>query len=281
MSYQPRGRSVAILDRAWEIVAELPYAVTIRFVFYILLQEGLYKKKGDYSSFTGLLSRVRHDFYKGWRPDTFVDDQRSYIDRGNGYESVADWLNSIPARFPCDLSKYHDERQQYYVELWFEAKGMARQFAYYTKHITLRPMGGQPSIPYKWQAAKELDWAAERYGKPLVVLYFGDLDEGGDHISNAIERDVGEWCEYDFQFIRSGLNMAQVKQYGIPENFDKPGEYQWVALPDHGAKDIIQAAVKPLMGLDHITELEATEADATERLRDGLKQMGGRWSNGA
>jgi len=88
-------------------------------------------------------------------------------------------------------------------------------------------MGGQPSIPYKWQAAQELVDAYEKYRVPIVILYFGDLDTAGEMISGVIARDVQNWCKVEFAFIRCGLNIDQVIRYSVQENPEKPGDYQW------------------------------------------------------
>jgi hypothetical protein len=229
MSWQPRKKGAAILERSWELVDETPYKVTARWLFYVLLQEGYYSTKTDYSNkFLKLLSNARHEAYGNWRPDTLEDDSRQAIIRGYGWDNIYDWLQDIPDTVPCQLDKWMGEEA--YIELWFEANGMKNQFLFYTDYITLRPMSGQPSIPYKFEAAKGLEWAANRYGAAVVVLYFGDLDTGGEIIGDAVDRDTHKWCGVDYKFIRCGLTLEQVKKYSVPENPDKPGEYQWEAL---------------------------------------------------
>jgi hypothetical protein len=279
MRWQPRPKSAAILDRSWELVTVTPYKVTARWLFYVLLQEGYYNKKSDYKNkFMKLLSNARHEEYRDWQPDTLEDDRRQAIVRGYGWASVDNWLHDIPDYVPCQLDKWTGE--DVYIELWFEANGMKNQFLYYTDHITLRPMGGQPSIPYKFEAAKALEWAARRYNATVVVLYFGDLDTGGEIISDAIERDTHKWCNCDFEFIRCGLTLEQVGKYGVPENPDKPGEYQWEALAgdrEHAAGEIIADAIKPYMRQDAFTtkcaNIEKSEAAATEQLRQELSEL--------
>ncbi|MDZ4241726.1 MAG: hypothetical protein U1D99_02775, partial [Candidatus Omnitrophota bacterium] len=82
--------------------------------------------------------------------------------------------------------------QNYYVELWFEAKAMRAQFEHYTDYITLRPFGGDPSIHFKWQIAGELAEADESYMKPIVILYFGDMDPKGFQIPISAVKDIVE-----------------------------------------------------------------------------------------
>ena len=224
-AYAPRTKTAAMLDRAWELVKSVPYKVTTRWLFYQILHTHYYSKKSDYGSFVKITSKARKRFYKGWRPDTLVDDQRNAVLRGDGYETVDEWLDAIQRGVICKLDRWHDK--DFYLELWFEAQAMRRQFEYYTKHITLRPMGGNPSNDYKWGAAKSLEDAHEQYQAPIKVLYFGDLDDAGVRIPQAFLSDIREWCAVDFEFINCGLNAEQVKKYKIPENFEKPGDYQW------------------------------------------------------
>ncbi len=278
-SYKPQKKTAAMLDRAWEMVDNAPYNVTARWLFYGLLQEGWYSTKSDYKNkFMKALSKARRSFYKKWRPNTLVDDTREAVIRGTGFSSVSHWLRSVPDYFPCQLDRW--VTQEHYVELWFEARGMLHQFEYYTEHITLRPMGGQPSIDYKWEAAKALEAAAQRYNKPVVVLYFGDLDTGGEVISDVIERDVRSWCSVDLKFVRCGLTMEQVTKYGVPENFEKPGDYQWEALAgalEYAAEEIIDTSTEPFVRHDALSSFDGMEDEATDKLRDELKQLAKEW----
>jgi hypothetical protein len=167
--------------------------------------------------------------------------------------------------------------QPYYVELWFEARAMTDQFRHYTNHSTLRPLGGQPSIPYKWEAAKSLEYAHRRYGVPIVVLYFGDLDNAGETISDVVERDVRTWCGVDFTFIRCGLTADQVAQYGVPENFEKPGDYQWEALPDEAASEIITTSIEPFVRHDAFSKTQDEEWKVSEWARGELAGLADKW----
>jgi hypothetical protein len=270
-AYTPKARTAAILDRAYDLVKSVPYQVSARWLFYQLLQEGYYKTKADYKNqFSKAVSNARRAFYKDWRPDTLVDDRREVITRGDGFTDGAEWLEAV-ARAECSIDKW--QSQPVYLECWYEANAMSAQFEYYTRHVTLRPMGGQPSIPYKWRAAKELERAAGTYGKPIKVLYFGDLDSAGETISQTIERDVRTWSAAPFEFIRCGLTLEQVRQYDVPENIDKPGAYQWEALSDTGANEIITGYLTRLLRLDAFTAAERREKHAARWLTDTLTSL--------
>lgn len=270
--YNPRAETKKILDRAWQLVNSVPYRVSARWVFYRLLQEGFYSSKDDYKNkWLKACSLARKNFYNGWHPATLSDETREPIIRGRGVDSVSDWLLEMSKQAVCNLDKWTG--QPVYLELWYEARAMSDQFRHYTKHITLRPMGGEPSIPYKWQAAKALEQMSKTYDVPIVVLYFGDLDYHGEIISDVIEREVGEWCSCYFEFVRCGLDEDQVYQYNVPENPEKPGQYQWEALSDEGAREIITESVGQYLRHDAFTEVEQKERDATAKIRAELTRL--------
>ena len=276
LDYTPHGKTAKILDRAFELVKSVPYSVSARWLFYRLLQEGHYSSKQDYSNkFLKAVSVARHSFYKGWRPDTLADETRESIPGGDGYPTVESWITNEVMSAKCWLNKW--QNQPVYLECWYEARAMTDQFRHYTRYVTLRPMGGQPSIPYKWQAAKELETAARRYGHPLVILYFGDLDPAGETISETIQRDVQCWCNAPFEFIRCGITPEQVPQYDIPENIDHPGAYQWEALSDDGASEIITGNLACFLRHDAFDTIEAQEESASTWLTGKLESLADEW----
>jgi len=263
--YRPRKDQKEILDRAFSYVQSVPYQVTARWLFYRLLQDGIYSAKGDYNGkFLPMLSKARKRFYDGWRPDTLSDDTREAVIRGHGFDNEADWLAAIGRGLKCNLDKWAG--QPCYVELWFEAKAMRGQFEHYTDHVTLVPFGGDPSIPYKWEAAKRLEERAATCGR-IVILYFGDLDPKGLTIPESAAADVRDWCGADFEFIRCALNPGDEAIYDIPENPDKPGEYQWEALGDVAAGKLITEHVGKFVSPGLFSEIEAQEREITERFK--------------
>jgi hypothetical protein len=272
-SYQPQPTQAAILRRAYELVQSVPYQVSARWLFYMLLQEGTYTGKDGYKSqFLPLLSKARKAFFEEWRPDTLSDDTRRPIERGWGFTSKESWLRSLGHWSELNLDKWL-ECQDYYVELWFEAKAMAGQFEHYTQNIVLRPFGGDPSIPYKWSIAKDLESRYERYQKPIVVLYFGDLDPKGLVIPKSAAEDIQNWCNVEFEFIRAGLNPGDETRYSILENPDKPGAYQWEALDDRTAERIITSAIAEYVDVSQWEELREREQEGTEEFRRKYKKF--------
>lgn len=225
--YRPHKKTAEILNWAMDIIKSVPYKPSSRWLFYQLVQNyGLPKKAAGI--FTLWTSRARKRFWNGWSPDTLSDSIRKPIIRG--------WpTKEIPAE-PDRIKE-----QDYYVELWFEARAMTEQFLFHTEDyfVTMTPFGGELSIPMKSDAAKRLEYAAKRWKKPIIILYFGDCDKKGNSIPMNALKDIREWCSVPFEFIRCGLTLEQAREYNIPDNPDKPGEYQWEALDDEHAKNLI------------------------------------------
>ena len=70
-------------------------------------------------------------------------------------------------------------------------------------------------------------------------MYFGDYDPAGLTIPETSIGDIREWCMVNFEVVRCGLNPGDEVKYNIPENIDKPGCYQWEALNDLAARELI------------------------------------------
>ena len=226
--WQPRPDSKAILDFAMAQIKSVPYKVSSRWTFYRVLQAGLIPNKSFITKFDYLTSRARHSFYGDWRPDTLQDSVRSTYFNGELFAGYDVQLDAI-------------EEQDFYVQLWYEARAMHRQFSHYTRpyRVSLVPFAGDVSIAIKWQLAKKLEEVHDKYGKPIQILYFGDHDPKGYKILDSALRDIKAWCKVSFNVERVGLTEEQAETFNLSEQPDKPGCYQWEALNDEQAKTLI------------------------------------------
>ena len=271
MPYRPHKKTRKMLDWGLTRVKSVDYRVTARWLFYRYVEEvlkpsGLTTKqaKSRYDNFLQILSRARKRFYNGWRPNTLVDDTRKAIQRGFGYFSQEQWLEHFKKE-SCILDKHVN--QEYIVEIWFEAAAMFSQFAFYTKkyYVTLRPFKGDASIDYKWSIAKHLEEILAVYEKPIVILYFGDYDEKGLQIPESALRDIRNWCNTSFIYKRCGINQNQIIKWNLLESFDKEGTYQWEALPEDKAKELIINNVEEYLDYEKIQEIEKRESRITSK----------------
>ena len=278
-NYKPQKKSKAILDRAMIHISSVDYAVSLRWVFYRLLQDGLYENKKDYKRWETLSSRARHSFYEEWNPLTLSDETRDMINvsiGGNipspdidgliahGLDAALDEREALQYEinnYEYDLSYDVDSNyfQDYLVFIMFEARAMTAQFKKYAGQFDLIPCAGQPSIPFKYEVAQYISDMAERYDLPAVVLFFSDYDKAGLTIFKTVKEDVSKWAKCNIEFIRGGLTLNQARIYAMPENPDHPKSYQWEALTDEQAKTIIDDSLKPYYNSGAIEEAREAE----------------------
>jgi hypothetical protein len=283
----PRAKYAKILDRALELANSVPYSVTLRWLFYGLWQEGWFSdvkktrranaKRRAYEDFSSLMSRLRHssgEFQDRW-PIELADDRRDPIHRSSFFASASEWLEACRERLNCSLDKMIGQEQ--YVMVAFEAEAMQSQFKYFTEPygVSLWPFSGAASIPYKQRIASHIELVEEKFDLPVTILYFGDYDQAGLTIPESAFRHIRAWCDVEFDAFRVGLNQDQIQTYNIQEDPEKPGKFQWEAVADAPAREIITGALDTLLCLDTIREIEQHEQEMTNKARLALSQIDG------
>ena len=270
MGYNPTPRVAEILNWCLEKVESVPYKVTLRWIFYRAVQEkGLTKK--DYHKFKRWVTRARKNFWNGWRPDTLVDDTRKIHGAFAGFKNPQEWILSFKD-YRCHLDPWYYQR--FLVMIWFEAEAMYSQFSYYTPTcVPLVPFKGDPSLDLKWKLARMIEEATKKYNKTVVILYYGDYDPKGIQIPISALKDIKEWCNVDFDFIRVGLLEEHVKKWNLPENPERPGEYQWEALSDEQAKYLIERGLRLCFDFDAYEDVKKMEEEATNKWKKILENI--------
>jgi hypothetical protein len=266
--WAPQAKSLQILEAAWKHIQSVPYRVSLRWVFYRLLQDGVLQDKGKgYRNLKDLLIAARKNFYKDWRPDTLADETREIIIRGDGSPDGPAWVEKL-AQYgvKCSLDRWANH--PFYPIIAFEARAMTNQFLHYTEDITLVPFGGDPSLNLKWEVPQLISTMDEKYWEPVKLFYFGDCDKKGNQIDASAIEDVRRWCDVPFEFERVGLSLNQTG--GVPENPDRPGEYQWEALTDSQAASVIEIALGQL-DLDSLRAIKLRERSLEAAVKDHLQ----------
>ncbi len=271
----PIKRIADLLDRALEIVNSVPYTVTLRWLFYNLHQEGWFEgdKAKQYKNFSDTMSRLRHspdEFLERW-PIELADDRRDPIHYTEWYRSPQEWLAAAANEISCNVDNMVGQAN--YIMIAFEAEAMQRQFVHYAGPygVSLWPFSGMTSIPYKKRMARHIEIMARRFNLPVIILYFGDYDDAGQIIGESSFRHVRKWCGYRFDAFRVGLTLGQVRKYNIPSDINNPGKYQWEALPDQAAKEVITEALDRVIDRSIIKEIEKAENDTTQKAREALR----------
>lgn len=253
----------AILDYSMSKIKSVPYKVSPRWLYYQCIQAGLIKKSYSAWKCFGLqISRERKKFQNGWHPDILADSIREPYFIGHAGTSINVQWDTI-------------EEQENYVQCWFEAQAMYEQFLNYTSdyRVSLVPFRGDVSISLKWQIAKYLEQIHEDYpDKPIKILYFGDCDKKGSQIPKSALKDIKDWCTAPFDFEFVGLTLQQAQNFNLPTNPSRINQYQWEALSDEQAKQIIIYAlakyVKPIP--DWLIEGEEEEEDKIKKYADQI-----------
>ena len=95
-----------------------------------------------------------------------------------------------------------------------------------------------------------------------------------DTLSVSHHREVAKfYADADANLIliiRAGLNPGDEVRYGITENPEHPGAYQWEALDDPTAGTIITRAIAPYVDFTVMAEIERHESAMTRRFRDAV-----------
>jgi len=299
MSYNPTEETREWLDWAFERIAGLEYKPTARWLFYRLVQEKGFAKD-DYKKFLQVTSKARKGYYGDWEPDTLADDTRAIINPyGQGFTNPFKWFDSQARKAPLLEIAWHQDRL---VVVCFEAKAMVGQFKHLLgeERIPLCPFGGDASVPFKYQISELIDESGdfdrEGNNKTIVILYFGDYDQKGMEIPENAMRDIASWCNNSFEycdshedveegsvnFLRCGINREHIGKYKIPDRPDDPGKYQWEALDEVAAKEIVMEAVEEHWDFDMSTALRLAEqkcgrvwkAAVTDAIKKAKKELG-------
>lgn len=278
MSYAPEKRNAKWLAWALQRVKSVPYKPTARWLFYRCVQELGFKKKDYRRVFLPTISKARKCYYGGWAPDTLADDTREILNElGRGYVSPKAWMESQAHKSPLLEIGHH---QKELVVVCFEAKAMVGQFRHMLDRyrVPLCAFGGDASIPIKYRLSEMLDGLESKWpDKTIWVLYFGDWDLKGREIPINAMKDIEAWCnkpvgypdddsEYEgaINFLRCGINEDHIEKYDISENPDAPGKYQWEALDENAAKEIVMDAVRRHWNLDKVRAIAKAEAKCAE-----------------
>ncbi|MBA7591528.1 hypothetical protein ES708_33687 [subsurface metagenome] len=161
---------------------------------------------------------------------------------------------------------------------------MQGQFLHYAnENMPLLAFRGDISIPEKWRSAERL---AERYqdlGAPIHIYYFGDYDPKGLLIPASAWRDILAWTIVilnskgltklealeSLAFHRVGINREQIEELRLPENPERSGTYQWEALDDNQARQLISRA-NELLAMDRFAGIKEDEELITDRFKQKL-----------
>lgn len=287
-----------IVKDAPVILGALPYRVSLRWLFYRLFQEGYFpsnegKESGAYKAdcykkLKAIKSRAVYSENEWrWPPDICTDEGRNRVAQSgfwDGEERAATLVKQANCRI--DINGASD----FYVMLCFEAQAMAQQFKHYTREypVDLWPFAGDPSHDFKNDLARHCavlthEMMDRGFQKPILLYYFGDLDPKGMVIPESAIYRVREWAFDKSVYVeiiakRVGLLDHHPELFGMEsaESFDQSSgqwitKFQWEALADDQAGDLIIEALESVFDLDEIKKINHEAASYTKRAKAALK----------
>ena len=274
--YKPNKETSRVLDAAYGYIESVNYNVSLRWIFYRLLQDGYFDSKEDYAKLKDWVSRARKRFYQNWHPSTLVDEGRK-IDTSWDPCSREDMIRKLPDY--ADIVPNLYENQEQVPFLIFEAATMSGQFEYFAEWADRAAFRGDASVPHKWNIAKRCDELYQEHERPIHILYFGDLDKKGLQIPRSAMNDVLDWINSDteIEFTRCGINDGHAERFNLPEKSLKVGTYEWESLGSDDAEELIVEGLSKAVDVekikDDIADAETQTTDLQIELARHLQSL--------
>lgn len=229
-----------------ELKSTLDIEVSSRGWCYILEDHGL--KKGDFDRAQKLINDCRKD---GRLPMDIValDGSRAFenltvIDE-TSVDEEAEWIISRVEELHRDYNPFSFwEYQDHYIEMWVEKVDLKSLFGPLCSEyrVPIANAKGWSDINSRAEMMRRFaDWEAK--GKQCVLLYCGDFDPGGLHISDTIRSNFEDvsgaigWNPDDLIIDRFGLNYDFIIENNLTwiDNLDtaKGGDLSRPSHKDH------------------------------------------------
>lgn len=274
--YRPNRKTRNILDSAMGHIQSVEYRIGLRWVFYRLLQDDILTSKEDYAPLKGYASTARKRFWNGWQPDTLVDEGRRILESEEPFDR-ADVLSTLHLYAGLVPGLFDDQDATPF--LIFEAATMEGQFEFFAPWADRCAFRGDASIPHKWNIAQRCNRLSRIHGKPVHILYFGDLDKKGLTIPKSAMADIEAWTDVEVRFTRCGISPGDAERFNIPEKSLKPGSYEWESLSHDDAGTLINESLESVVEIETIqTKLTVAENETAElqnEIRAKLEELHG------
>jgi len=210
-----RKRTLAIIDKANDIITEYSGGLTLRQLYYQFVARGLLPNaKKSYEDLGRVIGNARLAGLIDW--NAIIDRTRT-TNSNSHFESPEEILTTAAETYQLDSRADQD----IYVEVWIEKEALIGVIEPVCRALDVLYLAcrGYYGLSAMWQAAGRFH-EAEVIGKKTVVLHLGDHDPSGLDMTEDIKnRLMGFGAQTEVE--RLALNIDQVKQYKPPPNFAK------------------------------------------------------------
>jgi hypothetical protein len=181
----PSAVTVELGQAAADVLARLPYAMTLRQLYYALVSSGaITKNEAAYAKLKRGVRDLREDGSIPW--EWLVDHTRSVF-APRTWDGIEDLLTDTAKLYRRDLMRQQDVA----IQLWAESDSIGSVISQVADRYTIPTFIGRgyAARGYLWSAAKDAV-AAHAGGKSVVILHVGDFDPSGEDISRDVEETL-------------------------------------------------------------------------------------------
>jgi hypothetical protein len=286
--WRPQAKTRRLLDQVEQVLLEyedyLP--LTVRQIFYRLVGSfGYEKTENAYNRLAEALVRARR---ARLLPFDHIRDDGVVTFGYEWFDGVESFWNGVGGM----IREYRRDRQSgqdYRLELWCEAAGMAPQLARVGDDYSVRvySSGGFSSLS---AVRMIVDRARERTTK-TVLLHVGDYDPSGESIFVAMSADAMAFLEEDRMLmlqeviaVRVALTAEQVVDYELPTAPPKSSDSrsaswrgetcQLEALAPDDLAALVRDEIESWMDADRLADQVEREGDDRTQLLRALPRGG-------
>lgn len=205
---------VAWADAAVGRYQAMGYDLTVRQLFYIGVTENRYANTdANYKSLARLISEARLAGRIDWDA---IKDRARITHEPYTFASARDALQNTLNAFKLDKWK----EQPCYVEVAVEKQALEGVLAPVCDRLEVRFTAnkGYGSQSLFYELGKRIQCARDADGKRPVIIYCGDLDPSGWHMSHDVQDRISLLSNGPVDVVRIALNRDQVDEFDLPEN---------------------------------------------------------------
>lgn len=279
-AWRPHQKTVDLLERVADILAEYDFPLTLRQLFYRLVAAHvLPNTEGAYGGLSSKLVKAREAGIID--PEALVDRTRSPR-RPECFSDLSEYAEVVRGAYRRDKAA----SQPLHVEAWVEKDALVGLFEQVTEAYDVYAYAcrGYNSFSALWEAAMRFRQA----GKPVHVLYFGDFDPSGLDMTRDIRERLGRYCREEIVVQHVALTKEQVAEYDLPPMPAKTkdtraakfiaqhGEVSAVeldALPPDVLQGMVTAEIEALWDLSEFQRQQQIERAEIEEWQEHLAAL--------
>lgn len=257
---RPSARREELIVRAARIVDEYEragYTVTLRQLFYKHVTLGLVENtQAEYNKLGGIVTDGRMCGMISW---TGLEDRGRFLQGLPTFDGPAHAIASVTEGYKLDLWAGQHTRP----EVWVEKAALAGVLGSICNELRVDFFAcrGYSSASEMWRAGGRFR-ARIAAGQRPMVLYLGDHDPSGVHMTQDIEDRLRTFVGTTVQVVRLALNSDQIDRLRLPPNPAKQTDSRFASYAaQHGDESWELDALEPAY-------IQQLIRDAVDRLRD-------------